>query len=47
MAAKLGRNYGGSEISKAYLKFAEAKILQAETGISIADAQAGQMAMEF
>ncbi|HIJ71679.1 MAG TPA: hypothetical protein HPP87_10000 [Planctomycetes bacterium] len=47
VAAKLGRNYGGSEISKAYLKFAEAKILQAETGISIADAQSGQMAMEF
>ena len=42
VAARLGRNYGGSELNPEYIEMAEKRIMQGETGIPIKEQRKGQ-----
>jgi hypothetical protein len=45
VAARLGRNYGGSELKPEYIEMAERRIMVGETGISVKEQQQGQQAL--
>jgi DNA modification methylase len=42
VAARLGRNYGGSELKPEYIEMAEKRVMQGETGIPIKEQRKGQ-----
>ena len=42
VAARLGRNYGGSELNPEYIEMAEKRIMQGETGIPVKEQKTGQ-----
>ena len=45
VAAKLGRNYGGSELKPEYIEMAEKRIMQGETGMPVKEQNWGQGAL--
>jgi site-specific DNA-methyltransferase (adenine-specific) len=45
VAARLNRNYGGSEIKQEYIEMAERRIMVGETGISVKEQNQGQQAL--
>ena len=46
-AAQLRRDYVGVEIKKEYIKMAEKRAMQGETGLTTKEQRAGQMALRF
>ena len=45
VAARLGRNYGGSELKQEYIEMAEKRVMQGESGIPIKEQNKGQQGL--